>query len=149
MFVLEVLSKISKNFLPGSLRKVTISIVFIAGNHDWVCTKDVKSLIPSNITYLFDETIVIENLHIYGTPWQPIFYNWAFNLPEAELQLAWDKIPTDTDILLTHCPPLRILDKGENPIHCGAASLLEKVKSLKLKTHIFGHIHSGLSLIHI
>jgi hypothetical protein len=36
-----------------------------------------------------------------GTPWQPEFGGWAFNLPRGQSLLdKWNKIPADTDILV-------------------------------------------------
>jgi len=38
---------------------------------------------------------------------QPVFCDWAFNLERGEpLQKKWDLIPEDTDILITHGPPI-------------------------------------------
>lgn len=61
----------------------------------------------TNGTYLQDTSITIEGLKIYGTPWQPEFSGWAFNLPRGEACLQkWNNIPADTDILVSHTPPL-------------------------------------------
>jgi hypothetical protein len=36
-----------------------------------------------------------------GTPWQPEFGGWAFNLPRGQHCLdKWERIPEDTDILV-------------------------------------------------
>jgi Icc-related predicted phosphoesterase len=48
----------------------------------------------------------------------------------------WSSIPLDTEILITHIPPYGILDGKE-----GCSSLLERVKEVKPRFHIFGHIH--------
>ena len=40
---------------------------------------------------------------MYGSPWQPEFNDWAFNLNRGEeCREKWDMIPKDTDILITH-----------------------------------------------
>ena len=58
-------------------------------------------------------------------------------------------IPDDTDILITHGPPYGILDRtsfyheGEDP-HVGCKELLDAVtEKLKLRLHLFGHVHPG------
>jgi Icc-related predicted phosphoesterase len=125
--------------------------IFISGNHDIFAedSPDVTlSMIPSNVFYLFDSSIVLDGFKFYGTPWQPIFLDWAFNLSESDLTEKWKLIPSDTDILLTHCPPKNVLDFApswyEKPAqHCGSSSLLAKVKTLKPIVHAFGHIHEG------
>ncbi|KAK7895423.1 hypothetical protein WMY93_020748 [Mugilogobius chulae] len=38
---------------------------------------------------------------------QPWYYGWGFNLPRGQALLdKWNQIPENTDILVTHCPPL-------------------------------------------
>jgi Icc-related predicted phosphoesterase len=37
--------------------------------------------------------------------------------------VIWSKIPKDTDILITHCPPYGILDKSAKDKHGGSKSL--------------------------
>lgn len=131
--------------------------IFIAGNHDKIFEDkpDVAKDILSNydfIDYLQDETIEVEvgdkKVKIYGSPWQPEFYNWAFNLPKGgpELESKWDGIPTDTGILVTHGPPQDILDIAGPPHNTGSlgCSLLRvKVEVIKPKIHVFGHIHGS------
>ena len=57
---------------------------------------------------------------------------------------AWSKIPTDTDILLTHGPPYGILDKCKSGILAGCNALLNHVLNrIKPLYHIFGHIHEA------
>lgn len=127
--------------------------IVIGGNHDWAFEKneiDHKSL---GFTYLQDESILIDGIKIYGSPWQPDFCHWAFNLPRGKkLKEKWDLIPNNTDILITHCPPRGICDKLEDHYvdgkrcdgaHEGCDDLLTAVRRVKPKYHIFGHIHSG------
>lgn len=51
--------------------------------------------------YLEDEATTVMGYKIYGTPWQPEYHDWAFNLPRDEsLQNIWKAIPSDTEILV-------------------------------------------------
>lgn len=86
--------------------------------------------------------IELEGVKIWGSPITPTFFNWAFNRdPGADIQKYWNKIPEDTDILVTHGPAYGILDLSRNQ-HVGCKDLLEKIKKLSnLKLHCFGHIH--------
>jgi len=53
-----------------------------------------------------DSSINIEGIKIYGSPWQPSYHDWAFNLERGEaIRKKWDLIPGDTDVLITHGPP--------------------------------------------
>lgn len=130
--------------------------IFIAGNHDWgfqndpeMCQEQLEFY--NKVTYLQDNLKVIGEdyetaVKVYGSPWQPEFYNWAFNLPRMgwELEVKWNDIPMDTDILITHGPAWGHLDtiKGHS-VPLGCELLAERIKTVKPKIHVFGHIHTG------
>lgn len=124
--------------------------VFIAGNHDHGFQKDpetaYKIIQKFKLNYLQDSMIDIDDIKIWGSPWQPEFYNWAFNLPRNGWQLAekWNFIPENIDILITHGPSFGILDKViDRQDNLGCELLAERLKIVKPKIHVFGHIHSG------
>lgn len=48
--------------------------------------------------------------------------------------------PTDTDVLITHCPPYSVLDFDDG-INYGSTELLTRVKEIKPCLHLFEHIH--------
>lgn len=57
-------------------------------------------------------------------------------------------IPEDTDILITHGPPMGILDRVERDNqNVGCELLLEKIQEIKPKINVFGHIHEGYGYI--
>ena len=126
--------------------------IFIAGNHDRMFEDHPleSNTIVNNydVTYLQDDEDIIDGVKIYGTPWQPWFYDWAFNLPKGgdELMSKWEAIPKDTGILITHSPPQDHLDvsgpPGNEP-HLGCAMLRVKVDAQPPKIHVFGHIHGS------
>lgn len=126
--------------------------IFIAGNHDFYFQdnpdKSKKILQKYNIIYLEDDFIYVGEypnfIKIYGTPYQPTYYNWAFNLPRHGLELKekWDNIPNDVDILITHTPPFGILDKINN-LNVGCELLKDKIIDINPKIHVFGHIHKN------
>jgi len=129
--------------------------IMIAGNHDFYFekigdnAKVLEELIPANVIYLNDSGVEIENLgqktlRIWGSPIQPWFFNWAFNRNRGEdIKKHWDKIPKNTDMLITHGPAYGILDKTTRNESVGCEDLLEKVKEAKPKFHICGHIHES------
>jgi predicted phosphodiesterase len=136
--------------------------VFIAGNHDrWMQdkTEESRGILTGykTIDYLQDDWMIVgdsdphdpnvKTAKIYGSPWQPEFYNWAFNLPRNgdELKSKWDMIHEDTDILITHGPAWGFLDdvEGNRNVHLGCELLAERIKQIKPKIHICGHIHTG------
>jgi Icc-related predicted phosphoesterase len=126
--------------------------VWIAGNHDRAIERDCYLAMEHFVGcyYLENSGINIEGLKLYGSPVQPEFCNWSFNVPRGpEIRKYWDMIPLDTDILVTHGPPMGYLDTSHptNPVyknnHLGCRDLADKVREVKPKLHIFGHIHGG------
>jgi Icc-related predicted phosphoesterase len=117
----------------------------IAGNHDFLLEEsplEIAKDILCNTTYLKDESVTIDGVKFYGSPWQPWFGGWAFNLKRGkEIKKMWDLIPDDVDILITHGPPHKILDRY-NIEYCGCEELRKVVNKINPKYHIFGHIHS-------
>lgn len=125
--------------------------VIIAGNHDFCVQRDPEGsqrvFQTHGLTYLQDESITIEGLKFYGSPWTPVFNNYAFNAQRGEpLREIWSYIPDDTDILVTHGPPFGILDLAGPQRLVGCDDLLDRVQQLHLKAHIFGHIHYSYGL---
>ena len=140
-----------------AIQKYTTKI-FIAGNHDRIFEDDpghISEIMQKypNITYLQDNSIQVGEdwdnpFTIWGSPWQPEFYNWAFNLPRngEKLEQKWSKIPENTDILVTHGPPQEILDMSGPPYNqplLGCELLKSRVDIIKPKIHVFGHIHGS------
>jgi Icc-related predicted phosphoesterase len=120
--------------------------VVIAGNHDFLFEKDPQQAraLLTHCTYLEDAAVEIEGLRFWGSPWQPWFYDWAFNLPRGEpLRAKWSLIPEGTEVLLTHGPPLGHGDRTDGGEAVGCADLLEAVRRVRPRCHVFGHIHEG------
>ena len=64
--------------------------------------------------YLEDSSCEVLGYKIWGSPWTPWFCDWGFNARRGEESKShWDKIPNDTDIILTHGPPLGFGDKTD------------------------------------
>jgi len=124
--------------------------IFVAGNHDWLFETNpakAEKLLDEKIIYLRDSFTVIENRKIYGAPWQPRFFDWAFNLNRGrEMAEKWKLIPKGVDILITHGPPNGILDQTPQGDFAGCEELRRKIEEIRPKAHIFGHIHCGYGM---
>ena len=120
--------------------------VVVAGNHDFLFEREpaaARAAIQGAV-YLQDEAVEIEGLRIWGSPWQPEFMDWAFNLPRgAALREKWDRIAPGTDVLITHGPPHGILDRVDEGRQEGCAELRTAVARVRPRLHLFGHIHEG------
>jgi Icc-related predicted phosphoesterase len=125
--------------------------IVIAGNHDrlfqvnpMLCSREFSP----DVIYLQDTEVNVDGFKYYGSPWQPWFYNWAFNAQRgADIKRYWDMIPTGTDVLITHGPPHGILDQMHTGYdafkHLGCEELTKAVERIRPMLHVFGHIHSG------
>lgn len=126
--------------------------IFIAGNHDFLFQENPQKAqeildFYQNALYIQDSFVLVEDkVVVYGSPWQPEFHGWAFNLSKVgdSLKNKWDLIPQDCDILITHGPAFGRLDKviGRTD-NLGCEALIEAIEVKKPKLHICGHIHSG------
>jgi hypothetical protein len=110
------------------------------------------------------------NFTVYASPWQPVFYDWAFNYPltedrwnpahritqtpdltrGAEVRPAPPEsdphpIPdgANVDIMITHGPPYGHLDTTYSGTKAGCPHLLNALNRVRPKLHCFGHIHEA------
>ena len=167
------------NFLSKEKPKFK-KIVTVAGNHDLTFDREfypkhgdkhhnpildcekARAIFLNNkaITYLEDEQTELDNVKIWGSPWIPPIGPWAFTVySDAHEQEMFQKIPENTDILITHTPPRDILDIFSNQVYFedpetkeqkmeiklenfGSKVLMDRVEVVKPKVHVFGHIHN-------
>ena len=129
--------------------------IYVAGNHD---TSIEKGLVTDDdfdqkhIHYLENETIEIEGIKIFGSPYTPQFGQWAFMKARHKLDRIWQiAIEDDTNIIVVHGPPRGMLDlsydRDGRMEYCGDKSLMNKVKELEPKLMLFGHIHNTDDII--
>jgi Icc-related predicted phosphoesterase len=128
--------------------------IFIAGNHDFYFEKTpfdiIEKVIPKNVIYLCDSGVQIEGINIWGSPVSPWFYNWAFNrFRGADILMHWNKIPNQTDLLITHGPVFGKLDKTKGGEKVGCVDLLNTVQKINPKIHLCGHIHEAYGEINL
>ena len=122
--------------------------VLVAGNHDKCCERQrdrfAALLEGTDLIYLEDSEVELEGLRIWGSPVTPTFRNMAFNRdPGPDIRKHWDAIPSGIDILVTHGPPRSILDRMILGRNVGCVELLERVRRVEPKLHVFGHIHEA------
>lgn len=124
-----------------------VEIVAVAGNHDWCFETGAEArylFSERHVAYLQDDEVTFWGHKFYGHPWTPNFCGWAFNSGSEALQRHHARIHRDTDVLVTHGPPMQILDvPGGQTRHCGCKYLRSELYSVKPKLHVFGHIHGS------
>jgi Icc-related predicted phosphoesterase len=137
-------------------------VIAVWGNHDFV-GQDASYLInvsdfPANYYLLNNNSVTVEGLKIWGSPYSPTFGNWAFMLPDEKLQYIYEEIPYDTDIIVSHGPPLDYRDgaarlwsgsdddtKWPDPEHVGSRFLRDRILKVNPKLVVCGHIHEAYS----
>ena len=105
--------------------------IFVTGNHD-LCLWEAEGIedLPNNIYFLQDSGVEIDGIKFYGI---------AYNHPET-------LIPFGIDIIVTHEPPVMILDESVG-IHWGNAPLRNRIMEVKPRYHLFGHSHGGYGTV--
>lgn len=126
--------------------------IVVAGNHDWMFERtpaQARSLLR-DVVYLQDDEITVDGLRIWGSPWQPWFHDWAFNLERGpQIAAKWELIPAGIDVLITHGPPAGILDRTSRGEAVGCADLRRELQRIRPRLHVFGHIHEAYGTVEI
>ena len=91
---------------------------------------------------LINDTTTFEGMKILGSPYQPIFGNWAWNRDEEFRKEYWSKAPK-CDILLTHAPAYGLLDQCDHGERVGCPYIREYIDRVKPKLAVCGHIHAA------
>ncbi len=118
--------------------------VVVAGNHDFLLQDspaEARALFEG-LTYLEDAEATVAGLRVWGSPWQPWFHDWAFNLRRGrDIDAKWQLIPQGIDVLVTHGPPEGLGDRCWDGRRVGCADLLRHLHRVRPQVHLFGHIH--------
>lgn len=112
--------------------------IFIAGNHDDNMLDASLEGLPDDVHYLCDSGITIDGVTFYGAP----MFVGLFDGELREIE-HYEHIPDVVDVLITHRPPLGILDSIDDNLHYGSSFLLDKVSQIKPKMQLFGHVHDA------
>lgn len=105
-----------------------------------------NSELNPNVFYLEDSFVEIDQIKIWGSPITPSFgYGWAFNKDRGhDINEVWNKIPMDTDIVITHGPIYGYCDRTTNTnTNAGCADLYHRLHEVKPHLHFSGHIHEA------
>jgi len=116
-------------------------------HHQMLDSNSVRAILTESqsVTYLEDSETSVFGLRVYGSPWQPEFCDWAFNLKRGHAcTKKWQRIPEGIDVLVTHGPPAGHGDLcSGSHFRAGCNDLLNRVRKLRPRYHVFGHIHEG------
>jgi Icc-related predicted phosphoesterase len=125
-------------------------ILINAGNHDKLFQDlEVRKKLNARweneeppYQYLQDSSVIIDHVKFHASPWVREFCYMPFEASDGVAKMFFDLIPEDVDVLMSHSPPYGICDWGGFQEKAGHKPLLERVKFVKPKLHVFGHIHA-------
>jgi len=121
--------------------------IYVPGNHDTSIEANFHNFANyPNVIFLINNSVTIENTTIFGSPQTPTYgTGWSYNTDRDLLHNYWNRIPENTDIVVTHGPPRGILDymsvNDVTFIQIGCSSLARHIKRVDPVYHIFGHCH--------
>lgn len=102
--------------------------IFVPGNHELSFELDKAEEIEKKMT---DKGIIVLQNAVYDCG------GVVVGSISGNAMIADEDIPTDIDVLVTHCPPYGVLDEG-----LGSPEILNFMMKSKPKYHLFGHIHA-------
>ena len=102
--------------------------IFVPGNHELSFELDQAEEIEKTMT---DKGILVMQNAVMNCD------GVVIGSISGNVMIADEDIPTDIDVLVTHCPPYGVLDEG-----LGSPEILNFMMKSKPKYHLFGHIHA-------
>ena len=112
--------------IPGN-HDVTLYPEFL-DSHSWRYFWDVETvdkIDAKDVIILRDRGVELDGIRIYGSPWVRPICQWAYC--SANLKDKFDRIPANTDLLITHSPAF---SKGDNSTF-GSHELFDRVQLRK------------------
>jgi hypothetical protein len=130
------------------------------GNHelsmDKAGSREERAKMLPNATYCEGETVTVgDGVLLFFAPWTPsrnfTYRANAFQRGKEQLARLLLPCPDNVDVLVTHCPPLGILDMHRKGHHMGSGEVLDCVHRVVPSVHLFGHCHddSGVAMSQI
>jgi Icc-related predicted phosphoesterase len=127
--------------------------IFVPGNHSTAIEHGlIRPQEYPTIRFLIHQQMQLGAFVVFGTPYTPRFFEWAFMRERKDLDAVWQSIPDRVDILISHGPPKGYLDRtrdmaSHKRIHVGSQSLTRHVRErIKPRVHAFGHIHDEMGI---
>jgi Icc-related predicted phosphoesterase len=127
-------------------------VVIVRGNHDFC---DMGHAFDKDFWEVTEDPT--RTTDVYG--WRiggcrgitPIDGEWSDETPDPDFYERIDRVPRDLDMLVTHSPPLGILDGVPyfDQCHYGSSAVLRYVharmyeEGSRLRAHLFGHMHDA------
>lgn len=144
--ILEIALQNKQKYYKAILRQAGKPIVFIMGNDDGILglgrawTSEGK-FVDINQRRAKHGKYNLVGYH-YTSPFVGGVYEKTVSDQENDFSILEEMIDHNT-ILVSHGPPLGILDTAADGKHVGSKALLDLVERTSPRLHLFGHIHSN------
>lgn len=115
------------------------------GKPDWLDNL-LQTGLNHNVFYLENNYVILDDVKIWGSPITPSFgYGWAFNVDRGyDINQIWNRIPNDTDIVITHGPIHSYCDRTDRGgLNVGCEQLYHRLNEVQPQLHFSGHIHEA------
>lgn len=119
----------------------------IGGNHDCCFTDHRRDKAiallegDAGALYLQGHGTTIGELNVFGTPWTQTYNEWCLQKDEDGLRREFQRIPADTDVLVSHGPAYGTGDYLDGYGHIGSEALRDVVERVQPDLHLYGHVH--------
>lgn len=135
-------------YLKEQKNKYDICLLVFGNHDDMIHAANVSFPLASDyVKILTNKEFTYKGVKFFGSPYCKYSEKIVDSINAFEepfLKTLFNDIPEDTDVLITHSPPYGFGDTVINQsYHLGSTSLTERVRIVKPKIHIFGHIHTG------
>lgn len=89
---------------------------------------------------LIDETVEVQGIKLFGSPYTPEFCNWfwAYDRPTNRWK---ELIPEGVDLIMNHGQPYRINDLVRSGENVGCYDLAHRIRQVRPQVFIGGHLH--------
>jgi Icc-related predicted phosphoesterase len=120
-----------------------LPILAVPGNHDWISyqSEDMESFDVQQPRSFVLPKLGVKVTGFRGVPWFTGL--WSTELSPWHYPYILEGLDPEADLLITHTPPLGILDRVWRGEDVGMPGLMEWVLKSKVRAHMFGHIHEA------
>lgn len=135
----------AKNFLEWFVKQPAKYKIYVRGNHDAGFKKSNDLFAKAaeyGIIILNNSSVTINDRLIWGCSFVSSIRLGVYARPLSDREKAWEDMPDEVDLLITHVPPLGILDSNVRNENIGDDQLLANVMTRNIKKHVFGHVHN-------
>jgi len=138
----------ARRFLDWYAELPIAAKVFVPGNHSTAIEAGlIRPEDYPTIQFLIHQPWQWQGYTLFGSPFVPRFFDWAYMRKRTQMDVVWQSIPGQIDILITHGPPRGILDlthdiEGKGLVQAGCGALRRHVEQrIQPRIHAFGHMH--------